>query len=240
VSSISSTQSANRFDAYNVCNSLMHANTHLHNLIKSTPKYVEQVMNYASSVVTPEYLSLFTHAHLIIPYVYLGDYQAFLSIDPQFVKLHPLIDEVDKELSSQLDPLGCSQLGIRHVISVTQFKPAASIPLSDWSRFKPNLGPALMTQVPIDDDELGLENLKPHLPILFKIIDKARLYKEPALVHCVKGASRSPSVIIAYLINRCRVSFEEAYNYVRSIRHQVEIKPSWEAGFKAFEKEPTL
>jgi protein-tyrosine phosphatase len=38
------------------------------------------------------------------------------------------------------------------------------------------------------------------------------------LVHCVWGMSRSATIVMAYLMNRCGVDFPEAYNFVRISR----------------------
>lgn len=56
---------------------------------------------------------------------------------------------------------------------------------------------------------------------IFKVIDKAILDNEDVFVHCAAGISRSSSLLIAYLINRCGVTAEEAENFLRYKRNCV-------------------
>ncbi len=44
------------------------------------------------------------------------------------------------------------------------------------------------------------EVLAPFLPAAFAFFDEARLLRTRCLVHCIAGVSRSPSVLIAYLV----------------------------------------
>lgn len=58
----------------------------------------------------------------------------------------------------------------------------------------------------------------------FREIDEAVLRGRPTLVHCQAGRSRSPTLLAAYLIKRCRVSPAQAINFLRSIRACVDSK----------------
>lgn len=66
----------------------------------------------------------------------------------------------------------------------------------------------------------------------FEVLDKAILSNEKTLVHCAQGVSRSATVIIAYLINRCRVSAEAATAFIKEKRPCV--APRFEEQLKAY------
>eukprot|EP01017_Pseudomicrothorax_dubius_P011341 TRINITY_DN14221_c0_g1_i1.p1 TRINITY_DN14221_c0_g1~~TRINITY_DN14221_c0_g1_i1.p1 ORF type:complete len:213 (+),score=26.57 TRINITY_DN14221_c0_g1_i1:64-702(+) len=58
------------------------------------------------------------------------------------------------------------------------------------------------------------QDLFPYFEDCFEFIDRAeRIY-----VHCAAGVSRSPSIVIGYLMTRKNLSFEEALELVRSKR----------------------
>lgn len=200
------------------------------------------------AIPSPEFVSLFTHAHQVIEHVYLGDYRAFLSTDPAFVQKHGMVDSLkdifigdptqeQKEWAkNNLDNVGCSDKNIKHVVSVTKFEPGPKVPEDDWSRFQPDLKGILLTHILVDDDGFAWELIEPMLNDIFEKIDHAIQLEENILIHCVKGASRSATVLCAYLINRCHVTVTEAFNFIQSIRHQVELKPSMKNGLEDYQK----
>lgn len=55
----------------------------------------------------------------------------------------------------------------------------------------------------------------------FSYIDKARDSGRKILVNCVMGVSRSATICIGYIMSRYRVSYQSAYDHVRSIRPQI-------------------
>lgn len=61
----------------------------------------------------------------------------------------------------------------------------------------------------------------------FKFIDNARSRGGKVLVHCSGGISRSASTVVAYLMYREGLSFEEAHAIVKNARPQVDL----ESGF---------
>ncbi|KRK00646.1 dual specificity protein phosphatase 19 [Drosophila yakuba] len=56
------------------------------------------------------------------------------------------------------------------------------------------------------------------LPVSMEFIEEAHRSQGCVLVHCNAGVSRSPSVVIGYLMKRRDMCFEDAYNLVKSWR----------------------
>ncbi len=56
----------------------------------------------------------------------------------------------------------------------------------------------------------------------FTLLDDAVILEKPLFVHCAGGGSRSPVLLIAWLISRLDVTVEEAQNFLRSKRPCVE------------------
>ncbi|MCH1430616.1 MAG: dual specificity protein phosphatase family protein [Chlamydiales bacterium] len=196
-------------------------------------------------------IDIFTHQHEILPGVWLGDYRSYLSLDSAFHTEHPCcmvdpiediydstISEVQRREYKSLDFEGTTYLGIKHVISATRFTPAASVAVDDWSRFEPDLETAGIqhTRIAVDDDDFAWDGIQPHLNDIFEKIDSARNNEEPILIHCVKGASRSATVLIAYMMRTFELTYDEAFTYVQTRRSQVESKPSLTRGLKAYGK----
>ena len=57
------------------------------------------------------------------------------------------------------------------------------------------------------------------------------------LVHCRAGSSRSASFVIAYLIWNKKMSFKEAFDFVKSKRNNASPNPGFRAQLELFEKE---
>jgi protein-tyrosine phosphatase len=79
----------------------------------------------------------------------------------------------------------------------------------------------------IDILDSSSSDLKPHLESACNFIDKALRSGKNVLVHCQQGISRSPSIVIAYLIRNHGMSFDAAYSHVK--RKRACMKPN--AGF---------
>jgi protein-tyrosine phosphatase len=56
------------------------------------------------------------------------------------------------------------------------------------------------------------------------------------LVHCARGVSRSASIVIAYIMVSKKVSYEEAYNIVRTARKIISPNSNFTAELKEFYK----
>jgi dual specificity MAP kinase phosphatase len=74
-------------------------------------------------------------------------------------------------------------------------------------------------RIPVNDSHN--EKLLPYFPQAFQFVEKVRKSNECALVHCLAGISRSPTVAIAYVMRHLRMNCEDAYRYVKSKRASI-------------------
>lgn len=72
----------------------------------------------------------------------------------------------------------------------------------------------------IDDDKD--EKISHHFFDVHKIISQALVDNKNVIVHCAAGMSRSPTLVIAYLMIENRWSYEETINFVKRRRPIVE------------------
>ena len=61
----------------------------------------------------------------------------------------------------------------------------------------------------------------------FAFIELARRNKQKILIHCKLGISRSPSILIGYLIKYMGYTTESAIDFLKSIRTQVYPNPGF-------------
>ncbi|CAL8092074.1 unnamed protein product [Calicophoron daubneyi] len=93
---------------------------------------------------------------------------------------------------------------IRSVLNVT-----TKVPFLDETRFRCRRLPA---------SDLQSQDLRPLFTSAFQFIEEARCSGTAVLVHCQAGVSRSPSLVIAYLMAHSRLSLRDAYQLVKSKR----------------------
>lgn len=92
----------------------------------------------------------------------------------------------------------------------------------------------LYKQIPVDD--APNVNLSEHFPEAFRFIDSARVNDERVLVHCQAGMSRSVTVIIAYLMHHMCMSLEQAYDFVKAKKSNIEPNFSFMGQLLDFER----
>lgn len=78
--------------------------------------------------------------------------------------------------------------------------------------------PAQLEHLTLDILDLPDTDLSVYFPDAFAFIDKAKASDGRVLVHCNAGVSRSAAITIAYLMNNMRISYETAWEIVRSKR----------------------
>jgi len=98
-----------------------------------------------------------------------------------------------------------TELGITHVMNVTALLP---MPFeSEGISYK---------RLPASDS--GSQNLKQYFTEAIEFIDSARELNGKVLVHCQAGVSRSPTIVLAYLMARSQKTLNEAFNLVKDQR----------------------
>jgi len=69
----------------------------------------------------------------------------------------------------------------------------------------------------------------------FEFIEEAITYGTGILIHCQGGVSRSATIIIAYLIKKFQMTFEDALHYVQSSRPVVQPNLGFQKQLKEYE-----
>lgn len=93
--------------------------------------------------------------------------------------------------------------------------------------------PVIRTNRPHNDDELiaGLDivvtALEKNLLLVAEIIKQHENSGTPVLVHCMAGIERSPLAVVYYLHYFKNMTWDDAYDFVKSKRPQVQNRLQW-------------
>lgn len=129
-------------------------------------------------------------------------------------------------LSGQLaaSSLDCLQrLGISHVMNCCE-----RIPCKFKGRLKYKVIPVMDT---------NSSDIRVYIPDAVAFIDEVLAAKGKVLVHCMVGASRSVSLVLAWLVAQCKLPLKQAFQLVRSKRHQARPNRSFCEQLMDFEEE---
>ena len=92
--------------------------------------------------------------------------------------------------------------------------------VTDWElasyRIKEYVGSVEWHHIPVEDTETQ-DIFQYFLPVI-RVLDKAKDEGKQVLVHCAAGVSRSPTLVIAYMMWSKKMSRKEAYEYVSARR----------------------
>ena len=69
-----------------------------------------------------------------------------------------------------------------------------------------------------------------------QIIALAQITNRPVLVHCMAGVSRSATIVIAYIMNKYRMSFREAFEFVQIKRSIIDPNEGFRQQLKLYEE----
>ena len=72
-----------------------------------------------------------------------------------------------------------------------------------------------ITKQYLDLEDSNIANILPILPEAVEFIDQALTNNGKVLVHCIAGVSRSASCVIAYLMAKNKMNYENAYFFVQ-------------------------
>lgn len=128
----------------------------------------------------------------------------FLIFSFYFLHLKMTINEVVDNLFigsyyDAIDILSLKVLGIKHIINLSQ------IPFSDKLYFD-------VYEINIPDSEDI--NISKYFHKCNNFIVNALIKKEKILCYCFAGMSRSATIILAFLIKKRRMTFEDAYSFL--------------------------
>ena len=111
-----------------------------------------------------------------------------------------------------------SKEGITHVLSIINF----DVDLSDNPKITHKL-------LKLDDENNA--NLLKYFKECIEFMDNS----EKVFVHCLAGMSRSPSLVIAYLMWKVKCGFYDSYFFVKSRRPFISPNPGFERQLKIFD-----
>ncbi|KAL3321151.1 hypothetical protein Ciccas_000184 [Cichlidogyrus casuarinus] len=106
-----------------------------------------------------------------------------------------------------LDETLLKSLGITHIINVTR-----KLQFLDEKQYN-------CLRLPVSDNAEA--DLKPYFGEAIRFIDEARKAGKNVLVHCKAGISRSPAVVMAYLMMRSSLNLKMVYRLVKSRRRLI-------------------
>lgn len=89
----------------------------------------------------------------------------------------------------------------------------------------------------IDVLDLPSQNIRQYFDQATDFIEQALKNKENnVLIHCSAGISRSPTLVLAYMIKKHRLTFEEAFEKMRKLRPIVDPNVSFILQLREWEK----
>ena len=137
------------------------------------------------------------------------------------------------------------ELGIDHILSMVEpFEIQVGLPKRSGFKY---LRPVSMTtwkSLGVDQLLLPNEDFNPvsHQSIgrAVEYLDRALLAGKKVYVHCKAGRGRSATVVVAYFMVKHGMSFDDAYELVKSSRRQVQLNAKQEKAVKNFRWEKYL
>ena len=85
-----------------------------------------------------------------------------------------------------------------------------------------NLYPAKYSYQTFDISDKASEEIIEEMLAITNMIHECLQRREVVLVHCFKGISRAPTMVIAYLIRYGGMAFDDAFEFVRQKSHGID------------------
>lgn len=117
---------------------------------------------------------------------------------------------------------GLQGLGITHIIACSQFRP---------------LHPGAFKYLVIDEQDEFDPDLLVHFTECSSFILQAKLSGGSTLVFCRDGASRSPTIAVAHLMNTKKLTFEQAIDVVSDRHTETRPSPSFIQQLRLYERQ---
>lgn len=124
-------------------------------------------------------------------------------------------------------------LGITHVVNVTEPPDEGGV-----HNFFQDLPSFTYLRLPLQDSDGAM--IVPFFEQAYEFIHKAREQGHGVLVHCQQGVSRSPTIVVAYLMKELKVDLKVAYSKVKSGRNKAKPKQNFLQQLMEFEKHLNL
>ena len=135
------------------------------------------------------------------------------------------------DISSANNVKDLKEKGIKKILSVLkQFGRSVKGEMYPGPNYKSEDG---FIQKRIEINDFQNENIIKYFGECLKFIDG----NEKVLVHCMQGASRSATIVIAYLMWKKNMEYEKALYFVQKKRSIVEPNEGFKQQLKLFEKE---
>ena len=148
------------------------------------------------------------------------------------------ISEIEKNLflsdrNGAKDLSKLQALGITHVVNVTE--PPDEGGVHNFFQEMPNFK---YLRLPLQDSDGAM--ITPFFGQSYEFIHQAREQGHGVLVHCQQGVSRSPTIVVAYLMKELKIDLKAAYSKVKSIRNKAKPKQNFLQQLIEFEKHLNL
>ncbi|KAH7924970.1 phosphatases II [Leucogyrophana mollusca] len=117
-------------------------------------------------------------------------------------------------------------LRANHITYLVQVLDVPWLPISEKDGFR---------CLRIDILDKPTADLRPHLEGACQYIASALQSGNNVLVHCQQGVSRSPAIVIAYLIHNLGMSYDQAHALVKRRRPCINPNPGFVAALRAWE-----
>jgi protein-tyrosine phosphatase len=123
-------------------------------------------------------------------------------------KFFPEIDKITEKIylgneDGQRDLEKLTSLGVTNILNC--------------AAFVENFHPDKFIYENLNMEDSILEDLSKYLPKAYEFIDKS----EVVYIHCQAGISRSAAIVIAYLMMKRKINFEDAFELVRNSRKSI-------------------
>ncbi|KIJ13189.1 hypothetical protein PAXINDRAFT_13939 [Paxillus involutus ATCC 200175] len=147
---------------------------------------------------------------------------------PAIPSVYPMLNTASGSLflGSMSATMDRELLASNHITHVVQVLDAPWLPISDKDGFR---------CLKIDILDKPTADLKPHLEGACQYISSALSSGGNVLVHCQQGISRSPAIVIAYLIHNLGMSYDQAHALVKRRRPCINPNPGFVAALRAWE-----